>query len=331
MDMKRWLEDLKVNKRVLPILSFPVVQLLDCSLKDFLNDSTLQAQGIQLVSERCHTGIGLGIMDLSIEAECFGAKIRFEDNEIPTVVGALIEDECDIETPDIIKRAKVYVETIKKTKLFMKDKPVFAGIIGPFSLCGRLLDVSEALALCYEDPDLVHQVLKVSTEFVMKYAKALKEAGADGIIMAEPLAGILSPSLVQEFSSDYVKMIVEELQNDEFIIIYHNCGNNVTKMIDSIISTKCAAYHFGNAISMKEALKQIPSHELIMGNIDPVGILKDGNPTLVKEAVHHLMEECQEYDNFILSSGCDIPCLTPWENIDCFIQVGNQYYEKNNS
>lgn len=330
MNMIEWLNDLRSNKRTIPILSFPIIQLLDCQLKDFLTDSTLQAQGMKLVTERCQTGVGIGMMDLSIEAECFGAHIRFEDNSIPAVEGALIEDDSQfLQIPEhYTLRARTYIDAVIKAKKLMKDTPIFPGMIGPFSLAGRLLDVSEAMILCYDDPDLVHDVLQKSTDFLIRYGNDLKKAGANGLILAEPLAGILSPSLVQEFSSNYVKQIVDSLQDEEFIIIYHNCGNNVLKMVDSLVSTGCLIYHFGNSINMKDMLEVMPSDKIVMGNIDPVGILKEGSISLIKEKTEELLEECGEYDNFILSSGCDIPHSTSWENIDCFINTGNKYYGK---
>lgn len=328
MNMKEWVLDLKNNKRNIPILSFPAIQLMNCSLKEFLNSSDLQAEGMNLVSKRCQTGVGIGMMDLSIEAECFGANIRFEENDIPTVVGALVEEDAsELEVPEVSKRALIYIDAIKKAKNLM-DKPIFPGMIGPFSLAGRLLDVTEALALCYEDPDLVHDVLEKATEFLIKYGNEFKKIGANGVIMAEPLAGVLSPTLIQEFSSDYVKKIVDALQDDEFIVIYHNCGNNVSKMADSISSIGCPAYHFGNAIDLADMLEKMPKDVLVMGNIDPVGVLKDGSVQTVENSTLELLEKCKKYDNFVLSSGCDVPHSTPWENIDCFIKTGNQYYGK---
>ena len=47
--------------------------------------------------------------------------------------------------------------------------------------------------------------------------------------MAEPLAGLLSPDLAQEFSADYVKQIVDAVQDDNFLVVYHNCGNTAEK------------------------------------------------------------------------------------------------------
>ena len=323
--MEKWLKELRNHKKVFPILSFPAVQLLNCSVKELLFDSHLQAKAMMMVAEICQLPAAIGLMDLSIEAECFGANIRFEDNDVPSVIGAIVEDDAsELIVPDVYtKRAKIYIDAAQEAVSMIGDKPVFPGMIGPFSLAGRLLDVSEALALCYEDPDLVHEVLEKVTQFLINYGQAFKKVGAKGVIMAEPLAGILSPNLVKEFSCDYVKRIVDELQDDDFIVIYHNCGNNTIKMIDSLLEIGCPIYHFGNAIDMN-----IPDHIIAMGNIDPVGVLRDGTVEDVKKAVQDLWNDCGQYDNYILSSGCDIPCSTPWENIECLINTGNAYYEK---
>lgn len=328
--MKKWLTELRKDKKVFPILSFPAVQLLDCSVKELLFDSHLQAKAMKMVALKCQLPAGIGLMDLSIEAECFGAQIRYEEDDVPSVIGALVEDDASVlQVPDVYtNRAKIYIDAIEEAVSIIEDKPVLPGMIGPFSLAGRLLDVSEALALCYEDPDLVHEVLEKATEFLINYGKAFKKVGAKGVIMAEPLAGILSPNLVKEFSCDYVKRIVDELQDDEFIVIYHNCGNNTIKMIDSLLEIGCPIYHFGNAIDMKEMMEHIPENIIAMGNIDPAGVLRDGTVEDVKQAVQDLWNDCGQYDNFILSSGCDIPCSTPWENIECFVNTGNAYYEK---
>lgn len=90
---------------------------------------------------------------------------------------------------------------------------------------------------------MVQQLLDKVTEFLIAYGQAYKEAGADGIVMAEPLAGLLSPALAEEFSAPYVKRIVEALQTEDFLVIYHNCGNSTIQMIDSILDTGAAAYH----------------------------------------------------------------------------------------
>ena len=334
-DMKLWLESLKGShkKKPLPILSFPCVSLLGVSVRELISDSELQAAGMKLVAERTDAAASVSFMDLSVEAECFGATVVVSDDEVPTVKGRMINDadEADaLEVPSVDSgRAPIYIDAIKKATELIGDRPVLAGMIGPFSLAARLLDVSEIMMDCYDDPDMVHTVLEKVTSFLCEYAKAYKAAGANGIVMAEPVSGLLSPMLEEEFSSPYVKQIVEAVQSEDFAVIYHNCGDNVPKMLDSILTTGAAAYHFGNAVDMeRDIIAHVPSDVLVMGNIDPAGVLRLGTPEKVKEETLALLEKCSKYENFLLSSGCDIPPMTPWENIDAFFAASEEYYGK---
>lgn len=66
-----------------------------------------------------------------------------------------------------------------------------------------------------------------------------------------------------------------------------------------------------------------------MGNLDPVGVFKMGTAEEIREATLNLLEETREYDNFVLSSGCDIPPEVPAENIESFYDALNEYNKKN--
>ena len=333
-NMKQWLADLMGNhpKKPMPILSFPSVGLLGVSVKEIISNSTLQARGMQTVAENTPAAAAVSFMDLSVEAECFGCAVTVTDDEVPTIENPIITDEDEAAALTVPKvgsgRTGIYLDAIKQAKELITDRPVFAGMIGPYSLAARLFDVSEIMMNCYDDPDMVHTVLEKCTQFLAAYAKAYRDVGADGIVMAEPVAGLLSPSLEEEFSAPYVKQIVDAVQNDDFIVIYHNCGNNVPKMLPSILSTGAAAYHFGNAVDLeKDILQKVPADVLVMGNVDPVGVLRMGTPESVREATTELLKKCTPYPNFVLSSGCDMPPKTPWENIHAFFAAADAYYK----
>lgn len=331
----QWLESLKgtQSKKAMPVLSFPCISLLGINVRELISNSELQAKGMKLVADRTDAAASVSFMDLSVEAECFGATVVVSDDEVPTVRGRIINDMDDAEALEIPAigsgRTQIYIDAIEKVSKEITDRPVLAGMIGPYSLAARLFDVSEIMVDCYSEPDMVHTVLEKSTTFLIEYAKAYKAAGANGIVMAEPVAGLLSPSMEKEFSSPYVKKIVDAVQDDNFLVIYHNCGNNVPKMLESILTTGCAAYHFGNAVDMeRDIIANVPSDIIVMGNIDPAGVLRMGNPEKVREATLSLMDRCCKYENFVLSSGCDMPPMTPWENIDAFFEASKEYYAK---
>ena len=332
--MKTWLEELKAApvKKAMPVLSFPAIQLMDVSVKELISDSDLQAQGMALVAQRVDSAASVSLMDLSVEAECFGAQIRVSDEEVPTVVGQVVSTEEEAEALAIPEvgacRTGLYLDAIKKAAGLITDRPVFAGVIGPFSLAARLLDVTEVMIDCYEEPDMVHIVLEKVTQFLCAYCQAYKEAGANGVVLAEPVAGLLSPALAEEFSGPYVKRIVDAVQDDSFLVIYHNCGGSTIQQIDSILATGSAAYHFGNAIDMAEMMTHIPAGTVAMGNVDPAGEFRNGTPESIRAATWKVMEACCQYPNFVISSGCDIPPLSRWENINAFFAAVAEFYAR---
>lgn len=330
-DMKAWRQALleAPHKKPMPVLSFPAVQLMGITVKDLISSSDHQAKAMALIAQHTDASASVSLMDLSVEAEAFGATIRVSDDEVPTVTGMLVHDEDEaaaLAVPQVgAARTGLYVEAIRKACGLITDRPVLAGMIGPYSLAARLRDVSEIMMDSYDDPDMVHVLLQKSTEFLISYAKAYKEAGANGIVIAEPVTGLLSPDLAAEFSAPYVKKIVDAVQDDSFLIVYHNCGGAVVAQLPSILSIGASAYHFGNAIDMLDVLQKVPDDTICMGNIDPAGEFRGGTPDSMREATLNLLKKCSGYKNFVLSSGCDIPPLSKWENIDAFFAAAQEY------
>lgn len=317
-----------INKTV-PILSFPSTQLLGITVNELIASSDMQVKGMKAIAERCNIGASLNMMDLSVEAEAFGAKIRFSDEDIPTVAEGIISDiseSCNISVPEVGSgRTAIYIDGVRKAKEEIKSIPVFCGVIGPYSLAGRLFDMTELMMECYDNPDDVKILLSKAGDFILEYIKAFRAVGADGVIMAEPAAGLLSPSLAEEFSTSFVKEIFDEINDENFIVCYHNCGNAVVDMADSIASLGADIYHFGNAINLKDIIPLMPQDSIVMGNVDPV-LFRTGTPDDIKRNTQKVFDECFGYPNFMLSSGCDIPAQAKWANIDAYFEKVKELY-----
>jgi len=166
------------------------------------------------------------------------------------------------------------------------------------------------------------------TQFQIAYGTAMRDAGADGIVMAEPAAGMLSPALIGEFSTPYVKQIIETIETDDCIFLYHNCGNSTLTLTKEILDTGARMFSFGNAIDLSAMMELIPSDRVVMGNVDPSSEFRTGTPESVCEATLDVLSKCSKYPNFILSSGCDIPPASPIANIDAFFNTASDHYSK---
>lgn len=334
MRMTEFLRALAQDKKQhgMPILSFPGAQKTGVTVGELVHDSEKQAQAIAAVAANTPAAAAVSLMDLSVEAEAFGAQVRFSEDEVPTIVGQLVDGEDaanELRVPAVGEgRTGVYVEAVRLAKQRITDRPVLAGCLGPYSLAGRLMDVTEIMYLCFDEPDAVHTVLDKATQFLIEYCKAFREAGADGVVLAEPLAGLLSPDMNEEFSVEYVKRLVDAVQTEEFAVIYHNCGNAVVQQLNEIFTIGAAAYHFGNAIDMRNVMAKAPADVICMGNIDPAGEFAGGTPESIRKVTLELLADIGDKPNFLISSGCDIPPHAKWENIDAFFGAIEEYNEK---
>lgn len=320
---------LKKKDETIPILSFPSAQLLGIGVNELIASSDMQCEGMKKIVERCPVGASLNMMDLSVEAEAFGATVMFSDNEIPTVTEGAISDISmaeELTVPPVgTGRTQTYIDGVKKAKEEITSVPVFCGVIGPYSLAGRLFDMTGLMMECFDSPEDVKVLIGKAAKFITNYIEAFKKAGADGVIMAEPAAGLLSPALNDEFSIPFVKEIIDKVQDESFVVCYHNCGDNVVHMADSIASLGADIYHFGNAITLSHIIPLMPTDSIVMGNIDPV-LFKRGTVADVQNAVQEVFDQCSKFDNFMLSSGCDIPYDAPWENIDAYFEKVKMLY-----
>jgi len=86
---------------------------------------------------------------------------------------------------------------------------------------------------------------------------------------------------------------------------------------------------FSLAIFAAVAASDILGEEkILIGNIDPTDIFLMGDKNIIDKSVENLCKKMQGKDNFILSSGCDIPLNTPIENIKFFREKGREYLKK---
>ena len=341
MNKREWfaLQADPATKKGMPILSFPCVQLMGINVGQLVVNSDYQGGGMAKIAEKFPSAASVSMMDLSVEAEVFGAEVVFGDDEVPSVTGALLVDEDDVdalEVPDLPEslaeadgsiggRCVTYARAIALAKEKITDRPVFAGVIGPFSLAGRLMDMTEIMVNCYAEPEMVEAAVEKCAAFITKYIKLMRSAGADGIVMAEPAAGLISPAFNLQFSIPFIRRIIEEVKTDDFAFIYHNCGNVVEAQIEDILTLGADAYHFGNAIDLPKMSEKIPDDVVFMGNIDPVGIFC-GNADAAYEATMDLLKKIGHRKNFIPSSGCDVPAHASLEATEAFYKAVEDYY-----
>jgi uroporphyrinogen decarboxylase len=124
-----------------------------------------------------------------------------------------------------------------------------------------------------------------------------------------------------------MKEIVNSVKDENFTVIYHNCGNTIP-LIGGILEIGADGLHFGNHIKLEEMLPYVPHDKAVFGNVSPAGQFMNGTAGSIAENTLEILGKCGKYNNYIPSSGCDIPPDSPFDNIDAYFDAVKKYYEK---
>ncbi len=310
----------------MPIAVYPGLALTGGKVSDIVTNPRAQVEAQAALHQRYRGSFLLSAMDLSAEAQAFGCSVMISDREIPTITGRLVTSPDDAKSLAIPKpgdrRTSVYLEAVRLLRRLEADSFVFGGCIGPFSLAARLAGVSEALELTLSEPELMHTLLEKSAVFLAQYIKAFRAAGAGGVLMAEPAAGLLSPRGVSAFSSAYIRQIAAELNDPGFTLLLHNCGARQVHLA-AIRETGLKTFHFGAPMDLLAALNIGPSDVILCGNLDPTAVFVQLSPADVAAQTAQVLASTRRYRNFVISSGCDVPPTAPLANLDAFHEAVN--------
>ncbi len=307
-----------LNKKALVFGTNLGATIINQPISTIYSEFNAQIDAIIAFHEHFNSDFLITAMDLSVEAECFGSEVKFMDNNAPVIAGRYISNISQIDSmyiPDVgEKRSQLYVDVLKKLISLRFDKPILGGITGPFSLACRLFGVEEMLELSLLDQMNASKLIEKCNQFIIKFAHVIKNVGASGIVLSEPTAGLLSPELLSKFSSKFINRLIEEIQSPYFNVIYHNCAARIPHL-KPVFESNASVFHFGEPMDVLTALKSSNSGRIISGNLDPVKVFLFSNSANIIEKTIDLLQKTDNYLNFLIGPGCDLPPGTPLENL----------------
>ena len=313
------------NRSIIPLLGAPGARLTETTLKENLTNAEIQFSSLaKLMDEFQPDGIFF-MMDLTVEAEALGLEIGFPEDDNPYV------KEHPIKGPDELSsvvnswrgvsgRMGVFAEVADK---MARELPVKRGsyVIGPLSLAGELVGVTDLCMKLIEDPAFAESVIDFCSRVVSEYSRALIDHGADMIAVLEPTAVLLSKRQFKRFVLPYFERLRSDLSKP---LIYHICGDT-EHIVEPMGASGAYGLSLDSMVDLRAAAERVPEDVFLIGNIDPVKVFLQSNEEEVERETAILLEKMKDVPNFILSSGCDIPLETPPENISAFFRASRNY------
>jgi [methyl-Co(III) methanol-specific corrinoid protein]:coenzyme M methyltransferase len=227
------------------------------------------------------------------------------------------------EFPDDFLSRGYIPELIKAVEILKKEVgdevPIVAGIIGPFTIAGSLLDSVPILKATFKTPDKIPPFLEVAEKAGTTLAKALVEAGAD-IISCEDMTAspeLIAPKTYREFELEYQRRQFEAIPVPK---ILHICGN-VDPIVEWMGQTGADILSLEPKASASLARQKCGSDIILMGGVDTATTLFMKDADTVKEGCEETIADGIQ----ILAPGCAVAPGTPKENLLAMVEVAKAH------
>ena len=260
----------------------------------------------------------------TIEAEILGSILREGGRENVPSIKQHRYKIGDVPTfpDDFLSKGRIpeLLEAVKILKDTLGDKAaVVGGIIGPFSIAGNIVDVTELLGACMLDPNSITPYLEVAERAGTMLGKALIAAGADAIAIEDMLASLdlISPAIYRNVAWTWEKKQIQQLQQVPTIL--HICGK-VDPVIVDLANTGATALSLDIKVDIRAAkatLARLGKKVPLIGGIDCIRTLLRKTPEDVEDEGKDALDD--GYD--ILAPCCSIPPATPTENLLAMVRA----------
>jgi uroporphyrinogen-III decarboxylase len=146
----------------------------------------------------------------------------------------------------------------------------------------------------------------------LRFAREQLAAGADLIGIGDAAASLVGPKLYEEFVWPYEKQLIDGLHAMGGRARLHICGNT-RRMLGGMGRLGCAVVDLDFLAPVNEGRAQMGPDQVLLGNLNPVAVLRNGTPDQVTAAI----TEChrQAGPRFIVGAGCEVPRDTPPANL----------------
>ena len=297
---------------------------------DYAKDPDIMAKAQIAMARRFGIDAVYVDSDPVIEIEAMGAEIRYPEDESPMASTPAVRTSSDIRSlkipdPERDGRLPVWLNAIRTLKEEVgNDLGVFGSLNAPFQAAAQLLGITETCMHLYRNPDLVFELLDLTTETIVNFMRAEIEAGADAIVLGDAISSptVISPKHFEQFSFPCIREVIRQTEG-QVPYILHICGD-ATRIIDKMVETGTRYLEVDSYVDMAQVRKKHGNSVGIIGNVSPT-LLLTGTPEAVEESCRKAIEAAGLTGAYILGSGCELPRNTPHMNLDVMVQAAEKY------
>jgi len=307
----------------LPLM--PITMMFACDqigarYRDYCTDYRVMVEGQIRTAEAFGFDYVNSMSDPAREAADCGAVVEYFDQQPVALVEdqALLADKtrlASLKIPDPLGGGRMH-NSLKGLALYKervgKEMIVEGWVKGPVAEGADLRGINTLMLDFFDDPVFVRDLFAFVIEIELRFAREQLKVGADLIGVGDAAASLVGPDIYDEFVWPYEKKLVDGIHALGGKVRLHICGNT-RRILEGMGKLGCEIVDLDSMAPMSEARQQMGPKTILLGNLNPVAVLRNGDAAGVTAAI----AECHRQAGapFIVGAGCEVPRDTPAENL----------------
>jgi len=276
--------------------------------------------------------------DILTVVDALGFNLEFLSNVGPVVHNPVRsqKDLARLSIPFAMERLQYVFDAVKLTERELQGRVPLIGFAGsPWTVACYMVqgknqhNFQQTRALIYQEPALMHFLLKTLTELTIHYLNQQIEAGARIIMLFDTWGGILSTDAYREFSLYYMqeigRRIHREFNQHRIPLIFFT--KNGGQWLEEMANSGCDAVGIDWTQNINDARSRVGHKVALQGNLDPMTLL--GTPEAVRHEVKKILQRFGAGSGHIFNLGHGIDKSTPIENVQVMVNTVREWSRMN--
>jgi len=260
------------------------------------------------------------------EPSAFGVKCTWYENAFPSVakslddyaeIARLKKPDCRTDglLPYVLKRLVRCRRDIERAGHRIR----FAVARGPLNIASYLLGHTEFLLGVKTNPEEIHRLLAVVTDFLVDWIGVQAETfdSIDGILLLDDLVGFLRDDDFQQFALPYLKQVYDS-RNIAAKFLHNDAHGLVTARHLAAMGVNLFNFSFNHSLS--EMRRHAGPSVVLVGNVPPRDVLFQGTPDEVRRSVAESLNPLDDRRRILVSAAGGVPPGVSTENLEALCQ-----------
>jgi uroporphyrinogen decarboxylase len=279
--------------------------------------------------------------DILTIPDAMGLGLRFTAGEGPKLDHPLRDENAvkALRLPDIDQDLRYVTDAVSQIRRSLNGRVPLIGFSGsPYTLACYMIegggsdDFRHIKGMLYARPDLLHHILKVTTQAVIQYLNAQIAAGAQAVMVFDTWGGSLSHAAYHEFSLPYLAEIAQGLtrQAEGRVVprIAFTKGGGL--WLEAMAGAGYDALGLDWAVDIGDARKRVGDHVALQGNFDPMALF--GSHDAIRQEAARILERFGHGSGHVFNLGHGVSQHTNPDHVatlvDAVHQLSQPYHAK---